>query len=89
MLKFIKYLVAFIFLLLFTLLLARLVGDVVLATGFLSYCGPYNQEFRSGLIRNWMNNLKSRAIPFTHDLNISNMLVDSGMVGQYEATINK
>jgi len=86
---FIKYLVAFIFLLLFTLPLARLVGDVVLATGFLSYCGPYNQEFRSGLIRSWMNNLKSRVIPFTQDLNISNMLVDSGMVGQYEATINK
>jgi len=86
---FVKYLVAFIFLLLFTLTLARLVGDVVLATGFLSYCGPYNQEFRSGLIHSWMNNLKSHAIPFTHDLNISNMLVDSGMVGQYEATINK
>jgi len=86
---FIKYLVAFIFLLLFTLPLSRLVGDVVLATGFLSYCGPYNQEFRSGLIHSWMSNLKSRAIPFTHDLNISNMLVDSGMVGQHEATINK
>jgi len=86
---FIKYLVAFISLLLFTLPLGRLVGDVVLATGFLSYCGPYNQEFRSGLIRSWMSNLKSREIPFTHDLNITNMLVDSGMVGQYEATINK
>jgi dynein heavy chain len=68
--------------LLFVLLLGRLVGDVVLATGFLSYCGPYNQEFRSGLIRSWMNNLKSHDIPFTRDLNISNMLVDSGMVGR-------
>jgi dynein heavy chain len=71
-----------IYLLLFLLLLGRLVGDVVLATGFLSYCGPYNQEFRSGLVRSWMSNLKSHDIPFTHDLNISNMLVDSGMVGK-------
>ncbi|KAJ9592733.1 hypothetical protein L9F63_015613, partial [Diploptera punctata] len=60
-----------------------LVGDVVLATGFLSYCGPYNQEFRSGLICSWMSNLKSREIPFTHDLNITNMLVDSGMVSEW------
>lgn len=64
------------------MLLDRLVGDVVLATGFLSYCGPYNQEFRSGLTHSWMNNLKSHEIPFTHDLNISSMLVDSGMVGR-------
>jgi dynein heavy chain len=72
----------FILLLLFSMPPDRLVGDVVLATGFLSYCGPYNQEFRSGLIRSWMNNLKSREIPFTYNLNISNMLVDSGMVGR-------
>jgi dynein heavy chain len=74
--------VAFILLLLFSMPPCRLVGDVVLATGFLSYCGPYNQEFRSGLIHSWMNNLKSHEIPFTHNLNISNMLVESGMVGK-------
>lgn len=81
MLTCVKEVMAFI-LLMFSLPLGRLVGDVVLATGFLSYCGPYNQEFRSGLVRSWMNNLKSHDIPFTHDLNISNMLVDSGMVGK-------
>ncbi|KAG8296790.1 hypothetical protein J6590_049817, partial [Homalodisca vitripennis] len=59
--------------------LGRLVGDVVLATGFLSYCGPYNQEFRATLVNCWMNILKTRQIPFTHNLNITNMLVESSM----------
>jgi dynein heavy chain len=53
---------------------------VVLATGFLSYCGPYNQEFRANLVTCWMEILKTREIPFTHNLNITNMLVESSMV---------
>lgn len=61
----------------------RLVGDVLLATGFLSYCGPYNQEFRSKLIKFWMRILKSHAIPFTENLNITNMLVETATVPFY------
>lgn len=58
----------------------RLVGDVLLATGFLSYCGPYNQHFRSNLIASWMEVLVKRGIPVTHDLNIISMLVESSTV---------
>lgn len=58
----------------------RLVGDVLLATGFLSYCGPYNQEFRARLIKCWMRILKSHSIPFTENLNITSMLVETATV---------
>lgn len=63
--------------------LGRLVGDVVLATGFLSYCGPYNQQFRQNLLNNWMGILKTRNIPFTDNLNIINMLVENSTISEW------
>lgn len=63
--------------------LGRLVGDVLLATGFLSYCGPYNQEFRANLVTTWMDILETRQIPYTQKLNITNMLVESSTVSEW------
>ncbi|XP_045541937.1 dynein axonemal heavy chain 5 [Papilio machaon] len=63
--------------------LGRLVGDVVLATGFLSYCGPYNQEFRNSLFHTWMGILQSKHIPVTDNLNITNMLVESATISEW------
>lgn len=67
----------------FKIQLGKLVGDVLLATGFLSYCGPYNQEFRATLLKTWMTILKQKSIPFTNHLNIINMLVDSATVSEW------
>ncbi|XP_011504753.1 PREDICTED: dynein heavy chain 5, axonemal [Ceratosolen solmsi marchali] len=67
----------------YKLQLGRLVGDVLLATGFLSYCGPYNQQFRANLISSWMSILMSRIIPFTQDLIITNMLVDTATISEW------
>ncbi|VEN47384.1 unnamed protein product, partial [Callosobruchus maculatus] len=63
--------------------LGRLVGDALLATGFLSYCGPYNQEFRANLVKTWMEILQSKAIPYTSNLNITNMLVENATVSEW------
>lgn len=43
----------------------RLVGDVLLATGFLSYTGPFNQEFRTQMMTDWKTQLLRRSIPFS------------------------
>ncbi|XP_032818620.1 dynein axonemal heavy chain 5-like isoform X1 [Petromyzon marinus] len=61
----------------------RLVGDVLLATGFLSYSGPFNQEFRNQLLQLWRREMNVRNIPYTSDLNLISMLVDNATIGEW------
>ncbi|XP_056307219.1 dynein axonemal heavy chain 8-like [Danio aesculapii] len=42
-----------------------MVGDVLLATGFLSYSGPFNQEYRTLLMQQWKKEMDSRHIPYS------------------------
>lgn len=63
--------------------IGRLVGDVLLATGFLSYSGPFNQEFRSLMMKGWEKELRKRKIPFTPELNVMAMLVDTVTIGEW------
>uniref|UniRef100_A0AAZ3PJI0 AAA+ ATPase domain-containing protein n=1 Tax=Oncorhynchus tshawytscha TaxID=74940 RepID=A0AAZ3PJI0_ONCTS len=62
----------------------RLVGDVLQLTGFLSYCGPFNQNFRNMLLKDiWEAELRKRKIPFTDNLNIISMLVDPPTISEW------
>ena len=56
--------------------LTDLVGNTMLACAFLSYSGPFNQEFRNHLMMSWKSKLKMKGIPHTDNLDILNMLID-------------
>ena len=56
--------------------LGRLMGDTLLACGFLSYSGPFNQEYRAQLMSAWMSLLKSKNLSYTKNLNVLSLLVD-------------
>lgn len=58
----------------------RLIGDVVLLTGFLGYTGPFNQEFRGIMQQSWLDALTRRRIPVTVSLNIIDSLTDIATV---------
>ncbi|KAM5298313.1 dynein axonemal heavy chain 8 [Ctenodactylus gundi] len=62
----------------------RLVGDILMCTGFLSYLGPFNQIFRNYLLKDqWETELRTRKIPFTENLNLISMLVDPPTIGEW------
>ncbi|XP_067125373.1 dynein axonemal heavy chain 8-like isoform X2 [Centruroides vittatus] len=54
----------------------RLVGDALLCTGFLSYMGPFNQEFRILIIKYLQKSLEKKKIPFTLNLKLVNIMID-------------
>lgn len=62
----------------------RLVGDVLMATAFLSYCGCFNQDFRNRIINSWVKNLIKMKIPHTHNLDLINMLTEGPMASSLD-----
>uniref|UniRef100_A0A8C2TFR5 Dynein axonemal heavy chain 8 n=1 Tax=Coturnix japonica TaxID=93934 RepID=A0A8C2TFR5_COTJA len=68
----------------FSFLFPRLVGDILLCTGFLSYCGPFNQIFRNLLLKDlWEVEMRAHKIPFTENLNLISMLVDPPTISEW------
>ncbi|XP_054020248.1 dynein axonemal heavy chain 5 [Dryobates pubescens] len=61
----------------------RLVGDVLLATAFVSYSGPFNQEFRNLLLNDWQKEMKRRKIPFSNNFNLIEMLTDVPTISEW------
>ncbi|XP_064014378.1 dynein axonemal heavy chain 8 [Pogoniulus pusillus] len=62
----------------------RLVGDVLLCTAFLSYCGPFNQSFRNLLLKDlWEAEMRAHKIPFSEHLNLISMLVDPATISEW------
>jgi dynein heavy chain len=62
----------------------RLVGDVAVATAFVSYCGPFNADFRNMLMKDYfISDLRSAAVPVTLNLELIKFMVDDATVGEW------
>ena len=62
-------------------------GDTVLACAFLSYSGPFNQEFRHKLMARWKAILKEKSIPFNSNLGVITMLVDAEEIAEWSLQV--
>jgi dynein heavy chain, axonemal len=63
--------------------IGRLVGDVLICTGFLSYQGPFNQDFRTVLSKDWTKLLRERKIPASATMSVVDYLTDSTTIGEW------
>lgn len=60
--------------------MGRLVGDVLSAASFLSYSGPFNQEYRCLLLQQWNELVRSYDIPRTLNFSVLSLMADSAEV---------
>ena len=68
----------------FKTLKLNLVGDVAKACAFVSYCGPFNSEFREKLLEEYFHNdLNERNIPVSQNLDLINFLVSQSQIGEW------
>jgi len=62
----------------------RLVGDCAIGCAFVSYCGPFNQQFRESMIfERFTKDCKDRSVPVTENLDVISFLVDIGTIGDW------
>ena len=62
----------------------RLVGDCAIGCAFVSYCGPFNQQFRNYLTNDkFTADCEARNVPVTRNLDIISFLVDVGTIGDW------
>ncbi|XP_050440010.1 dynein axonemal heavy chain 5-like [Adelges cooleyi] len=67
----------------FNIEIKKLLGDIVILTGFLSYSGPFNQEYRTNIMQSWYNQLHEKNIPNTVGLSIVDKLVDPPTISEW------
>lgn len=61
----------------------RLVGDVIILTGFLTYTGPFNQEFREKMQQIWFKEVQDKKIPISAVINVIESLTDMATIGEW------
>lgn len=56
--------------------LVNLVGNIILAAGYISYVGPFTARYRERLLKRWMKFATSKRIPFSADFTVDRILGD-------------
>merc|ERR1719262_730457 len=62
----------------------RLVGDSALSCAFVTFCGPFNSEFRDKLNGEiFLQDCHQRGVPASDKVDLVNFLVDQGTIGEW------
>jgi dynein heavy chain len=52
----------------------NLIGDCILASAFMSYCGPFPSEYRDELVAQWVKTVEAEKIPYTPGQDFSDFM---------------
>eukprot|EP00761_Pharyngomonas_kirbyi_P000786 gb/GECH01000787.1/.p1 GENE.gb/GECH01000787.1/~~gb/GECH01000787.1/.p1 ORF type:complete len:1788 (+),score=484.11 gb/GECH01000787.1/:1-5364(+) len=61
----------------------QLIGDVAIASAFISYSGPFNQEFREILLKNCIEGIQEREIPSSSNFDLLDFMVNDQIIGKW------
>ncbi len=61
-----------------------LVGDILIASGAIAYCGPFTVEYRSNLLRDWRQYLSEKQVNFTENASLTDIVGDNLKIRQWE-----
>uniref|UniRef100_A0A673G0D2 Uncharacterized protein n=1 Tax=Sinocyclocheilus rhinocerous TaxID=307959 RepID=A0A673G0D2_9TELE len=59
-------------------------GDVLLATGYVAYLGPFTGEYRSAMAEEWLRGFKELAVPHTERPNLISTLGDKVKIRSWQ-----
>jgi len=63
--------------------LVNLVGNIILAAGYISYVGPFTSKYRGELLKKWMKFAASKRIPYSHDFGVERILGDPVLIREW------
>ena len=61
----------------------NLVGNMILAAGYVSYVGPFTSKYRNSLLKRWMKFSMSKGIPFSSDFTVEKVLGDPVLLREW------
>lgn len=67
----------------FQKIIQQLVGDVAMACAFISYGGPFNQEFRELFWNDCITDISERGVPMSENLELVRFLANDQIVGKW------
>ncbi|GAB0086567.1 Dynein heavy chain [Sergentomyia squamirostris] len=67
----------------FKLEIQKLVGDIFYTSGFLTYSGSFNEEYRAIIIKNLQGELIKNTLPGQENLNLIQYFVDRSVVSEW------
>ncbi|KAI9144540.1 dynein heavy chain and region D6 of dynein motor-domain-containing protein [Paraphysoderma sedebokerense] len=69
---------------LFDTQIGAIVGDVLVASGAIAYLGPFTSEYRSILMKGWIECLSKLKIPHSESFSLMDVIGDSAKIREWE-----